>query len=256
MKILFLFIVSCFVILSSQPSFSSYADESYSYYAKILGNAYFYELPDEKTSLFTIPSTYFVLLIGEEGDFYKAKYLDIYGYVKKSDVTPMNGTPTSPYPNQKFRNYNDGGLTVYSSPSTSGNALGKLAFEGQYLLYGTMIGEEMFSQSTNVWYYCKLDGETSSIYGYVFSYYCDLFDGFIENTEYFPEITEELIFTSTTTAEPQGGLSDTVVAIIILSVSIPCLIILYLLLSPSKKGKLKKNLIRKKDYYEFNEDDL
>lgn len=256
MKTMLLFLLSCLMILSSQPRFVSFADESFSYYAKILGNAYFYQQPDESAIMFNIPSTYFVLLIDDEGDFYKAKYLDIYGYVKKSEVTPMNGTPTSPYPNQKFRNYNDGGLTVYSLPSTSGNPLGKLAFEGQYLLYGTMIGEEMFSQSTNVWYYCKLDNESSSVYGYVFSYYCDLFDGFIENTEYFPEITEELVFTATT-SEPQGGLSDTVVAIIILSVSIPCLLILYLLLSPSKKGsKLGKRFVRKKDYYEFNEDDL
>lgn len=253
MRKILLLLSICFLIATNSPSVRSLADESFTYYAKVLSSANFYQSADENSALFALPSTYFVLLVGEEGDFYRAKYLDIFGYVKKDEVTPMQGTPTSPYPNQTFRNFNDNGLTLYSSATTQSSPLGKLAFEGEYTLYGTKIGEEMFPQSTNIWYYCRLDSESGTVFGYAFSYYCDMFTGFAENTEYFPEITGSLQF-SAPEPEPQGGLSDTVIAIIVLSVSLPCLVILYLLLSPS--SKLKKRFAKRKDYYEFNEEDL
>lgn len=255
-KLAFLLLIA--FLTPSLPSISVKAEETLTYYAKVLNQANFYSSASESSPLFTLPNTYFVLLIGQEGDFYRAKYLDLYGYVKKDEVTPMDGVPTSPYPNEVFRNFNDNGLNLQSQPTNSSATLGKLDFLEEYTLYGTTTGQEPFPNSTNVWYYCNATINGVSTFGYAFSYYCDIFDGFTENTEYFPAITGELQFSSQT--PENGGLSDTVIAIIILAVSLPCLVILYLLLSPSKKLKTSQRRIfsRKghKDYYEFNEDDL
>lgn len=250
-------ILAIFVLLTffSTPSTTVSAEESLTYYAKVLSAVNFYSSPNADSDMFIIPETYFVLLIGEENEFYKAKYLDLFGYVKKDEVVPMQGTPSSPYPQETFRNFNDNGLTVYEHPNTTSTAVGKLSYEGVYTLYGIKTGEEVLDHSTNIWYFCKYETDSGNKTGYVFSYYCDMFDEFPENTEYYPEITEPLKFYVENENQP-SGLNDTVIAIIVLSVSLPCLIILYLLLSPSKKGKLGKRFARKKDYYEFNEDDL
>lgn len=253
------------VFLSFSPATTTVrADETKTYYAKILNsNAYFYSSPTsyDDAKLFVIPSSYFVLLLDNAGeDFYYAKYLDLYGYVKKNEVTPMDGTPTNPYANSTFRNFSPNGLSVYSRPKSDAEILGSLNFlQTDITLYGEIIGEELFENSTNTWFYCSTTQNGNKITGYAFSYYCDIVTRPSENTEYFPEITGELVFSNS--LSDGGGLSDTAIAIIILAVSLPCLVVLYLLLSPSKrkvgkKTEKVKTVKRGKDYYEFNEDDL
>lgn len=247
-------------------SSSAAAEQGKTYYAKVLQEgAYFYskEATEEFERTFILPSTYFVLLVGEEGEFYKAKYLDLFGYVKKTEVTPMEGTPAQPYASQTFRAYDRSGLDVYAKPKISSESLGKLGFlQENIAMYGLCTGDELFPASTNQWIYCHYESSGQTIRGYAFKYYCDTIKYAPENLEYLPEITGTLDFGNNLPAN--GGLSDTVKAVIILAVSMPCLIVLYLLLSPSKrrqKGKSEKSrapakIKRGKDYYEFNEDDL
>ena len=258
MKKLIIALISFVIFFPTTDFVIAHADETKSYYAKVLQEAKFYSQPNEEFGLFTIPSSYFVILYDNAGEnFYKAKYQDLSGYVKKDEVTPMDGTPTSPFPNETFRVFNDNGLNFYEKTSYESTILGKLNFLDSYTLYGIQIGEEPFPNSSNAWYYSKITTNGQTSYGYAFSYYCDGFESFTENTEYFPEITNELVFS--TSSINASGLSDSVKAIIILAVSLPCLIILYLLLSPSKKLKKPRGKIfarKSKDYYEFNEDDL
>lgn len=258
--ILFAFMLSFAALPTNQTVF---AQENKTYYAKVLNSdTYFYSQPDddENCKLFAVPATYFVLLLDNAGeDFYYAKYSDLYGYVKKNSVTPMDGTPLNAYANSTFRNFSQSGLSIYSRPKANASVVGSLQFlQEDVPLYGEIVGDELFEQSTNVWFYCKTTIDGKSVEGFVFSYYCDAVVKPSENVEYFPEITQELVFSN---SQPTGGLSDTTTAIIILAVALPCLVILYLLLAPHKrKGGQKQQKTklagRGKDYYEFNEDDL
>lgn len=267
-----LFLLSFIFILTpalkSEEVFAASAasENQKTYYAKVLdGNSYFYEKASNEQfeKLFILPSTYFVLLVGEEGEYYSAKYMDLFGYVKKTEVTPMEGTPVTPYATSTFRAYDRSGLEVYSKPQENAEVVGKLGFLQENIkMYGFTYGDELFPSSTNQWIYCFYESGGQTIRGYAFKYYCDEIKLAGENPEYFPEITGTLDFGSD--LPNGGGLSDTVKAIIILAVSMPCLIVLYLLLSPSKrrhknKGEKVKSparIKRGKDYYEFNEDDL
>lgn len=263
MKIL-AFIFSLFLI-SSSPS-STYAASEKTYYAKVLSdNVFLYSdtTDDESCRLFAIPNSYFVLLIGESGNYYRAKYSGIVGYVKKNEVTPMDGVPVCPFASQSFRAFSQNGLDVYSAPHASASTIGKLSFlQDNVSLYGTIYGDELFPKSTSTWFYCSFSNGSESVNGYVFSYYCDNLTLASENMEYFSEITSPLSFNDNLPAG--GGLGDTAIAMIVLGVSLPCLIILYLILSPKKKAqaskdrRIEKSLPQKRgrDYYEFNEDDL
>lgn len=263
-KIGLICLIFALLLTFSPASTTVHADEANTYYAKILSSStYFYSSPNDydDARLFIIPSSYFVLLLDNANEeFYYAKYADLYGYVKKNDVTPMDGTPSSPYANSTFRNFSPNGLSIYSRPQSGAEILGSLQFlQTDIPLYGEIVGEELFEDSTNTWFYCSTTQNGQTINGYAFSYYCDIIVRPTENTEYFPEITGELVFSNTLSGGV--GLSDTAKAIIILAVSLPCLIVLYLLLSPSKRKTSKsaekvKTVKRGKDYYEFNEDDL
>lgn len=259
------FVFSLFFIFYCSPGKTSAASAK-TYYAKILSdNVYLYSSAsdDENCRLFVVPNSYFVLLIGESGNYYHAKYSGIVGYVKKSDVTPMDGVPVCPFASQSFRAFAQNGLDVYASPHASASTLGKLSFlQDNVALYGTASGDELFPKSTTTWFYCSFNSGGNAINGYVFSYFCDNLSLASENLEYFSEISTPLSFDDGLPSD--GGLSDTATAMIVLGVSLPCLVILYLILTPKKRGALAKSHRKEKsppqkrgrDYYEFNEDDL
>lgn len=266
MKLLIVLFSFLFILWPSQTGTSfAVSGQNKTYFAKVLSeNIYFYSSPNdsEESKLFILPNSYFVLLINEKDDFYYAKYASLQGYVKKDEVTPMDGVPSTPYASQSFRAFAQNGLDVFSAPMADAAKCGKLSFlQENVVLYGTCYGDELFPKSTNKWYYCSLSNGGEEIKGYAFSYFCDNLTLASENMEYFPEITTPLNFSCDLPSG--GGLSDTSKAMIILGVSLPCLVILYLILSPKKrrlfaKGRKEKSppLKRGRDYYEFNEDDL
>lgn len=260
------FIFSFLSLFSCCPYNKTFAASAKTYYAKILSdNVYLFSdtsgTPDSR--MFTIPNSYFVLLVGEKDEFYHAKYSGVMGYVKKSEVTAMDGIPINPFANQSFRAFSQNGLDIYSSPHANAATIGKLNFlQDNVTLYGSTSGDELFPKSTTTWFYCKSNNGGENINGYVFSYFCDNIILASENLEYFTEITEPLSFGDDLPAN--GGLSDTATAMIVLGISLPCLVILYLILSPKKRETLAKGHRKEKtppqkrgrDYYEFNEDDL
>ena len=237
------------------PNFAL-AEERISFYAKITSsNVFFYQSTSENEKLFEIPNSYFVLLTEEANDeFYIAKYGDILGFVKKSEVTPMNGTPKSPYATKyTCRITSMSGLSLMSEPSFDSEKIENFDFlENKIYYYGKMQGQEFFPNSTDIWFYCKYSHDNSVKFGYIFSYYCDISSNIKENKEYFDEITEKLSFKSPSVNS--SGLSDSIKAIIVLSVAIASLIVTYYILTKGKKSKKRNN--RKKDYYELSENDL
>lgn len=255
MKLSSLILTVILIFFSLPPSFAK-ADSKLSYYAKITNdNVFFYSQTDEEAKLFEIPNSYFVLLTDNaDDDFYQAKYADLIGFVKKNQVTPMNGTPSSPYASStKCRVTSMSGLPMKESPTFESEDVCQLEFlENNVYYYGKKQGQEYFSNSTNIWYYCKAYSNENAKYGYIFSFYCDFVSNLRENTEYFEEITQSLVFSNV--VQNSAGLSESLKAIIILSIAIPTLLVVYFFLTPKKKKKISHS--RKKDYYELSENDL
>lgn len=251
------------ITFPNSPSTSAYADSRRTYYAKVQqSGVYMYSAPVEDMAyrMFEIPYSYFVLLNGDENnEFYSAKYDDVNGFVLKDSIIPMSGTPQQPYATSSFRVFSQVGLPLYTSPTDTANYEITIPYEQIVSkAYGKISGKELLSNSTDKWFYCSFTQSGQKYSGYVFSYYCDNISIISENTEFFTEITEELNFSPINSSETT--LSDTGKVLISFAVIIPCLIILYLMLKPKAKTKEASKRIPlrrpKRDYYEFNEDDL
>lgn len=229
------------------------AEKTRGFYAKIQSEAYFYSSPEDDATLFQIPPSYFVLLTADEDSiFYKATYKDISGYVKKEEVTPMSGEPSSPYPNAKFRTFAKEGLGLYSKPSASSSLISTIPYLYKELdFYGYMTGDIDIPEKSNQWYYCSYMGEQ----GYLYSVFCDKLPVIEENTQIFDIITPDF-----SSIDNQSSLSSSSLFWIILGVSFPCLVVFLLLLKPNAiRDKLlsgKTHSKRKKDYFEFDETTL
>ncbi len=249
-----------FIAITTPVISSAHAEEDIFYYAKVESdNVYFYSSPAENGQrLFEIPNTYFVKLIGDENQtFYLAEYSDMVGYVKKSEVTAMDGTPANPYATSNFRIFSLEGIGLYSSPSLNeDNRIANIPYLAENLVYyGRIEGEETIPDKSDIWYYCRYNDTLD--YGYVYSVFCDQLTDFVSNNEYFDVV--EPSFES-----PSGlsGLSPVAMTFIVIGVSLPCIVVIYLLIKPTLlKDKVLNNhpKVHKKrhgDYYEFDESDL
>ncbi len=257
---LFVFLLSFLSFFSPQISGRIALAKESEIYAKIEGeNVPFYSVPaeEENSKLFILPSSYFVRLLSAEQGFYYAQYKDIFGYVKQSQVSPMNGTPVTPYANPTFRIFSFEGLGLYKSPHSSAERLATLPYLCEdFTFYGSISGQEAVPQKSNLWYFVKY-GSSGKI-GYVYSVFCDNFSSIPQNTETFEKISSPLF----TEEEASAELSPVAMAFIIIGVSLPCLIVLYLLVKPNMykeklpKEKPKFRAKRNRDFFEFDETDL
>jgi len=239
---------------------NAFAAENSSIYAKVEKNdTFIYSSPkaDETGKLFEIPNSYFVRLIEDAGNnFYYCAYKDIFGYVQKNDVIAMKGTPVNPFVEANFRVYAPEGLGLYSTPVFSEQyKKATIPFLTDNLTYyGTRTGQEAVPDKSNMWIYCKYSFDTSA-HGYVYSVFCDKLPPITTNTERF-----EVIDTPFLKAQSPTELTSVAMGFIIVGVSLPCLIVLLLLVKPSlqseggSKVKLKRR--KNKDYFEFDESDL
>ena len=225
-------------------------------YAKVTSeNANFYSHEDPATALFVVPESYFVLLTGEKNDFYIARYKDCTGYVRKSDVSAMNGSPSNPFFTSSVRMFLPSGSYLYSAPAiTEANQITKIDYLSEGLsFYGSIIGDEAIPKKSKVWHYCKFE---TGDFGYVYSVFCDELTTPPKNTETFEVITPNF------QQQAPSGPSPTAMAFIIIGVSLPCLIVLYLLVKPnvsnmqSHERAIKIKRRPKRDYFEFDEGDL
>ena len=224
-------------------------------------NSYMYSSPndEDKNKLFILPITYFVKLFNEANEnFYYCAYKDINGYVKKSNVTAMNGTPAHPYLEGLFRTFSLEGLGIYSLPQHNEDKRQATIpyLTDDLIYYGLMTGQELVPDKSDQWIYCKYNSN-SEIYGYVYSVFCDKVPREVENLERFDILSNPF---GKTTRPKQ--LSSVAMGFIIAGVAIPCIIVLYLLVKPTL-SKEKLNTIKPKfrakrnhDYFEFDDSDL
>ena len=246
----------------SLANLSTHASENI--YAKIETNGvYLYSKCSslEKDRLFEIPNSYFVRLIdnAENKDFYYCAYKDVYGYVLKNEVTPMKGLPASPFIEATFRVFLPDGIGLYNSPiyldQYKTTTIPYLTDNLTY--YGITSGQEVIPDKSSVWIYCKYNYSVNS-YGYVYSVFCDKLPNITTNNERFDIVVNPFA----TTAKSQKEMTSVTMGLIIVGVSLPCLVVLFLLIKPSlsrekmEKAKPKLRAKKGKDYFEFNDNDL
>lgn len=262
MKKLIYVLVLVFLMFSF-PKENAFAKSEKTFYAKIEdAGVEFCELPDEESGLFEIPSSYFVEIEYLAGDFYKARYLNLDGYVKKDKVLLVDGTPK-----QAFYDTTLNVVTPYSlTASAEENAQEVVAITKQTQLtyYGTKRGDYL-AEENNLWYYVSAyDGE-NLCFGYVFSQLSSTKPDEKKPTNYeiFPSIDEKSLYDSNPATFT--GLSTGTKIMLIVSISVPSLLILYFLIKPTKimqKSKPKKKSkqpakrVKHGDYFEFDESEL
>lgn len=283
-KLLIITIILClfiaFVFIFTPPPFLVCADglnPTEQQYARVKhGAVNLYKSASEDESFkniyFTIPETYFVELLSYENDkFFYARYLDVYGYVKISDVGCISGTPINPFAaNISFRVFIPNGVDLRSSPSQSDglNYIASINYlETNLQYYGKILGEEAVVYKGSDWYFCKLTKNGAEQKGYVYSAYCDMLTSITPNTEVFEYIEEPVFATKQTQAqiEEENSISSFPIStqvIIIAAICIPCIILIYLIFKPTKlstkayqnaESKFSKRRTKKQDYYEFDE---
>ena len=211
-------------------------DSAPTYYARVMfEQVYLYKTSQEDNSIqniyFELPKTYFVLLTGEEGEFYKAKYLNFNGYVKKDSVQATSSTPANPFlQNIFFRVYSNLSENLWSAPSVSSNLISTIPHLNKNLEYfGKIQGESLIDGRTNIWYYCKFNND----YGYVYSDFCDEFSTYSSNTEMVNYIANPSfqIAPEPTNTIPQNS---NAAGIVVLILAIPAIIFVFMLLKSSR----------------------
>jgi len=192
----FLVLINCLISIF-QPLKIVQADSTKSYAQILHAGCYLYKSPVDNTSYnnvyFMLENSYFVELLSEHNEtFYKAKYLDIVGYVKKSQVQCVQGSPKSPYlHNISFRVYGDLSRAMYDKPYMNTNNPTLKTYLPLYcenlIYYGIIYGESAVEERTNIWYYCKYT--VTNECGYVYSDACDKMTTIVPNTEKLPYIS-------------------------------------------------------------------
>ncbi|MBQ3494585.1 MAG: hypothetical protein IJA69_04135 [Clostridia bacterium] len=289
MKTIIIFISIFFCFCGTIPSSPTFADNLTYYGRAVSGNVNFYHTPiaSAEKILFKIPKTYFVKIIADENEtFYKAQYMDeIYGYIKKSEMSYIDTRPANPYADQiGFRIFTPGGANLRSSPNNTLGAINLITtipyLETNLLFVGNCDGEEAIKYKGTNWYYCKYyNNSQTPQFGYVYSAFCDLMPSIADNTEQFEYTTVEFKQTTQNETISQDSelltLSSPAQIAIIVAVSLPCVLIIYFLFKPTKismqtaspsqqksvKSKPKKRKAKKKikhlkgsDYYELDGD--
>lgn len=109
---------------------------------------------------FTIPQSYYVEIDKCDNNlFFSARYIDVYGYVKKTDVQCVSGIPETPFANATFRVFVPGGIELRSSPTQSQglNTIEQIGYlETSLKFYGEIEGEEAITNRTSTWFFANI----------------------------------------------------------------------------------------------------
>ena len=200
----------------------------------------------EDNVFFILQPSYFVELIEDSNTaFYKAKYIDIEGYVKKNEVQVVAYPPQKPYAdNINFRVFNNSSQIMRTIPTSSGGSSTQVCylplFTQDVVFYGKIFGESAIPERTNIWYYCKYTLD-KAYYGYIYSDGCDLMSEIPINTE------ECIYINSPDFSQPNQEAELSVIkknernyTLIILLISIPVAIFLVMLIKSNIILKLNK----------------
>lgn len=237
----FLFIIFSIFLVNSTTADQASIKNTSGYACVKSNNCYFYRYlldnPAVNSKYFLIEKTYFVKILEiANDDFYKAEYNGITGYIKKQDIEFVEEVPENPYLSGiTFDIYSGSNVELRLEPSTSsgiGSIITTIPKSQKNLNYiGKIAGEESIKGLGNIWYYCSYylsDG--SEIYGYIYS-------PLTNNLSAINESNENLTVVSVNNYIPLNNLlylNLSTKNLIILVISIPALVVLYLFIKPSK----------------------
>lgn len=201
-------------------------------YAKIVDtNCYFFKTPTKNyhhsNVNFILEKSYFVLVLSTENDFYYVYYNNIKGYILKEQVELINEVPTNPFLENITLNISSD-CYMYSSPEVlESSKVKKLSKLTQLTFIGKINGSKENLHGTNLWYYCKFTENNHEIYGYVSS----------DNTNNLSPITENNEVTTLKLSSTENTflyLNSTTSNLIILLISLPTILVVFLLLKGFK----------------------
>lgn len=246
-KFLFVFLFFITIFISSNLysySATCFAKTSYTTYtyAQVLQDeVYLYKTPSTPATLnayFELPKTYFVLLLSNLDDtFFKAQYKDVVGYVLKTSVSPVKEKPSNPYPSYAtFRVYTSDGLKMLNSPFNTKNSTivsNALLLENlEY--YGKISGDEFIENRGTTWYYGK---NSNNQKGYLYSGFCDGLSTISPNTEVVTKIDYPTFNNDNGYLYNLVNLTTPLKILLIILVTIPCFVLVYLLFKPFELEK-------------------
>lgn len=234
-----MFLLILLIIFQSSQNPIIFAADNETIYAKILfDETYLYRNIDENQTVdniyFELPKTYFVELLSLHGDYYKARYLDIFGYVKKDRVQAVAKTPQIPFlTTVTFRVYSAMSQSLRLSPSANANIITEIPLLTKNIQFlGAIKGESLIEGRTNIWYYCKYTSN-NSYYGYVYSDFCDEMPQIAPNMEEI-EFVSNPTFQVTQINNTIPLENKTSIGLVVAALSIPALIFIFLILNGTK----------------------
>ncbi len=242
MVILVVIILVSFLITPIYPTGYVNAETNQTYYARVMtDNCKLYKTATQSDEFdncyFVIPKTYFVILTGEEADFFEVKYANFTGYVKKENLRAVLDMPQTPYLlDACFRVFSEQSQSIREKPtSTSKQTYFIPLYSRNVKFFGTIEGEQLISERTNIWYYCCFVDNESEYYGYVYSDFCDKQVNFVDNLESvnytdFPDFSAP-----TLTVSPAQKFNKKATCIVVAVLCVPALIFVFLFV---KGGKL------------------
>ena len=235
-----LLILMSFVIFCNVPQ-CTYCDEGFARITK--NHTYLYKTPkndnDVKNIICIMENTYYVkILLTYDEDFYKVEYNGVSGYVLRKQIKKVNEKPENPFPENVSMLTINNNTYLRSTPERSNNNLLIIPANCSKLKYiGKAYGEQLDDFRDNLWYYVEYE----NICGYV---YCE----YIESISNIYPNTEKLTFVNNNDFDDIiNPLSDETCTIIIVCLSLPILLIIFLLYKKPKarKEKFKEKIIIK-----------
>ena len=210
-----------------------------------INNAHTYLYSDislsEEYKLFLLPETYFVKAkLDPIQNSLNVEYNGITGYVNLDNLTPVYQAPTTPFATHIISLLPVSNAIIYSRPSTSSPYLGTIPFDAtSILVYGKCTGEQSIANSSTDWYYIKYSSTTQGIItGYIYHSVISSFTPALPNTEIL-QTSPSTPTTTTPIISPE--LQDTNNILVIILISIPLIILTYILLVPHKKQSKHRN---------------
>ena len=227
-----------------QPTKSAYCESTQ--YAQIISSGEFlyrYDVYDTHYDnlICLLENTYYVEILGETEDAYRVNYNGVGGYVKHTTVRKVKGTPITPYPTDiRLLTYSKNCYLRSTPQVNNDNKISILPANCESLKYiGKTLGETVEDFGKNTWYYV----EYLNVKGYIYSSYVTSISSVFPNGE-----TLGFIEDTPRTINP---LTNTECIIIVVLLTLPTLLILYLMF---RKPRARR--IRRRQTVSFDDDML
>ena len=239
-----LFCLVCLIFINHNANYYRVFAEG-SWAQVVTSGCYVYKTPEINNNIKNIicvaENTYYVEIVSKVNEtFYKVNYNGyIGGYVLIDEVKKVNGSPVTPYPSDIRLTTYDKNCYLRSTPTKDDNVISIIPSNYNGLTFiGKTYGEQIGDFEDNIWYLVEYLGTI----GYIYSSYVANINTIFPNTE-------NLSYQNNDYDTIINPLSNTTAIIIIVALTLPTLIIIYILYRKPKKIKPKKSVT----FYEQDE---